>query len=68
MYTFALHHSEDGRNTGRNMLVRTLRIKYIINMEVHLLVLYIYVYIYIYIYIYICVCVCVCVSRVAQSV
>ena len=29
------HHPEDGRNSGRNMSVRTLRIKYIINIELH---------------------------------
>jgi hypothetical protein len=30
------HHPEDDRNAGRNMWVRTLQMKYVINIEVHL--------------------------------
>ena len=35
-------HPEDGRNTSRNRLVRILWIKYIITINVHLLVIYIF--------------------------
>ena len=46
-------HSEDVRNTSRNMLVSLLWIKYIININEHLLVIYIILYMYAFIPIYI---------------
>ena len=36
------HHPEDGQAAGRNMLLRFLLIKYIINTEVHLLAICIF--------------------------
>jgi len=40
-FTHNSHHTEDDCNDDQNMLVRTLSIKYVINIELRLLVIYI---------------------------
>jgi len=36
VFLYSEHHHEEGRNAGRNMLVRNLWIKWIVNTEVYL--------------------------------